>query len=100
MKHFKDGNNEVYAFEDDGSQDSFIREDLVPISEAEADALRSIGNAAPTQKTQFTSLEFLDRFTDAEQLAVVAATMQSAPVKLWYERLLAASYAPKPASMR
>lgn len=43
-------------------------------------------------KTQFTSLEFLDRFTDAEQLAVVSATLQSPQVKLWYDRLLAASY--------
>lgn len=43
-------------------------------------------------RTQFTSLEFLDRFTEDEQLAVVQATMQSAPVKLWYDRLLAASF--------
>ena len=46
----------------------------------------------PILKTQFTSLEYLDRFTDAEQLAVVSATLQSAQVKLWYDRLLAASY--------
>ncbi len=43
-------------------------------------------------KTQFTSLEFLDRFTEPEQLAVVQATMLSAQVKLWYDRLLAASF--------
>lgn len=43
-------------------------------------------------KTQFTSLEFLDRFTDDEQLAVVQATMASPQVKLWYDRLLAASF--------
>lgn len=43
-------------------------------------------------KTKFTSLEFLDRFTEEEQLAVVQATMTSAPVKLWYDRLLAASF--------
>lgn len=43
-------------------------------------------------RTQFTSLEFLDRFTEDEQLAVVQATMQSAEVKLWYDRLLAASF--------
>lgn len=43
-------------------------------------------------KTQFTSLEFLDRFTEEEQLAVVQATMVSAQVKLWYDRLLAASF--------
>lgn len=42
--------------------------------------------------TKFTPLEFLDRFTEQEQLAVVEATMTSAPVKLWYDRLLAASF--------
>lgn len=42
--------------------------------------------------TQFSSLEFLDKFTSAEQLAVVAATLQSAAVKLWYDKMLAASF--------
>jgi hypothetical protein len=41
---------------------------------------------------QFTALEFLDLFTEAEQLAVVTASMSSAPVKLWYDRTLATSY--------
>lgn len=64
---------------------------------APGDVYENGGFVAPApdpvqQRTIFTSLEFLDRFTSAEQLAVVAATMQSAPVKLWYDRLLAASY--------
>ena len=33
---------------------------------------------------QFTSLQFLDLFTPAEQLAVATAAMQSPQVKLWY----------------
>ena len=41
---------------------------------------------------QFTSLQFLDLFTEAEQLAVATAAMQSAQVKLWYDRLLAAMF--------
>lgn len=40
----------------------------------------------------FTSLEYLELFTEAEQLAVVEATMVSAPIKLWYDKLLAASF--------
>lgn len=48
--------------------------------------------ATPIIKTQFTSLEFLDRFTQAEQLAVVASTMNTPAIKLWYDRLLAASF--------
>ena len=51
--------------------------------------------APPTtsyDKTQFTSLEFLDRFTGSEQLAVVTATLASPVVKLWYDKMLAASF--------
>lgn len=43
-------------------------------------------------KTQFSPLEFLELFTEEEQLAVVEATMSSAPVKLWYDKLLASTY--------
>lgn len=41
---------------------------------------------------QFSSLEFLDLFTGSEQLAVATAAMQSAQVKLWYDRTLAAMF--------
>ena len=41
---------------------------------------------------KLTSLEFLDLFTEAEQLAVATAAMQSAQVKLWYDRTLAAMF--------
>lgn len=48
--------------------------------------------ATPNPPKQFTSLEFLDLFTEAEQLAIVQAGMASAPVKLWYDRALAAQF--------
>ena len=42
MKHYKDPNtNELYAYEADGSQDEFIKEGLVAITDAEADAIRA-----------------------------------------------------------
>lgn len=41
---------------------------------------------------RFLPLEFLNLFTEAEQLAVVQATLSNAAVKLWYDRVLAASY--------
>lgn len=41
---------------------------------------------------QFTALEMLDLFTAEEQLAVVQATLQNAAVKLWYDRLIAATF--------
>lgn len=48
----------------------------------------------PSQKPpkEFLPLEFLDLFTESEQLAVVTATMTVPVVKLWYDRLLAASF--------
>ena len=47
---------------------------------------------ATSQPKQLTSLEFLDLFTEAEQVAVATAAMQSAQVKLWYDRTLAAMF--------
>lgn len=38
-----------------------------------------------------TSLQFMDRFTEAEQLAIVSATMVVPQVKLWYDRMIAAT---------
>ena len=40
MKHFKDSNNNVYAYESDGSQDAYIKHNLIAITDAEADDLR------------------------------------------------------------
>lgn len=50
---------------------------------------------APKQPLAFprlSALEMLDLFTEAEQLAVVEATMSSPAVKLWYDRLIAATF--------
>ena len=40
MKHFINGNDQVFAFNDDGSQDSLIGGDLKPITEYELEILR------------------------------------------------------------
>lgn len=45
---------------------------------------------APTQPLTETPLQFFNRFIDAEQLAIVTATMRDPVVKLWYDKLLAA----------
>lgn len=49
---------------------------------------------APTsyEKVRFTSLEYLDKFTEAEQIGVVTAALTDVEVKLFYDRLLAATY--------
>lgn len=41
---------------------------------------------------QLSALEMLGLFTEAEQLAVVEATMGNAAVKLWYDRMIAATF--------
>lgn len=46
----------------------------------------------PPQYPKFTALEMLDLFTEPEQLAVVNATMTNAAVKLWYDRMIAATF--------
>lgn len=48
--------------------------------------------AQVTPPRELTSLEFLDLFTEAEQLTVATAAMQSPQVKLWYDRTLAAMF--------
>lgn len=47
MKYFIDRNNdEVFAFESDGSQDDFIRADLEPLSDEELGEIRAAQEAA------------------------------------------------------
>lgn len=86
MKYFKDKNDGVYSLNDNVIPNA----EWVEIQKSEYDQLNVQPQLSP--RTQFTSLEFLDRFTEAEQLEVVQATMQSATVKLWYDRLLAAMF--------
>lgn len=90
MKYFKNQSNKVFAYESDGSQDKYIKEGLTPITEAEMVTLTT--PPPPPPKTQFTSLEFLAKFTEAEVLGVVSATLQSAPLKLWYDMMMAATF--------
>jgi hypothetical protein len=39
MKYYKDKNNQVYAYEADGSQDEFIKPSLVAITKEQADEM-------------------------------------------------------------
>jgi hypothetical protein len=41
MKHYKDEQDNIYAYESDGSQDEFIKEDLVAISDEDLAILRA-----------------------------------------------------------
>ena len=43
----------------------------------------------PPEPRLVWALEFLDRFSEATQLAVVSAAQQNPSIRLWYDRLLA-----------
>lgn len=51
MKHYKSESGEIFAYEADGSQDAFIKEGLVLISDDELSEIRAMQEAenAPTQ---------------------------------------------------
>jgi hypothetical protein len=63
MKLFKDADNNIYAYELDGSQDHLIG-DKTSISDAEADAIRAEKQAARpyTQKRADEYPSFADQF--------------------------------------
>lgn len=50
MKFYKDSNNAVFAYEEDGSQDKFIPQELVAITQAEADSLRFAPQSVPVAR--------------------------------------------------
>jgi len=50
MKHYKDESNNLYAYESDGSQDAFIKEGLVPISDEDLAAMMAAMIAPTTEQ--------------------------------------------------
>lgn len=90
MKYFKDSQNKLHAIEDIKFL-YLLPSDCVEITEDEYIAINETIKDG-IKNTQYTALEFLDRFTETEQLAVVSATLANAQVKLWYDKLLAASF--------
>lgn len=46
MKYYKDANNNVYAYEGDGSQDEYILPGLVKITQADAESFRNQPSSA------------------------------------------------------
>jgi hypothetical protein len=49
MKHFVDRNGDLWALKLDGSQDALITEDMRPVTDTEADALRAAASPADQQ---------------------------------------------------
>lgn len=62
MKHYKDENGQVYAYEEDGSQDDIIPQNLVAISDAEAELLRAPALVTPSAVYALQGLKAIDHF--------------------------------------
>ncbi|WP_272675070.1 MULTISPECIES: tail fiber assembly protein [unclassified Providencia] len=69
MKYYKDKNNEVYAYESDGSQDAFITDDLALIAEQEALA---ITNPPPSKEQLIAEAEYQKQALLNEATATIA----------------------------
>lgn len=63
--------------------------DRVAMTEAEEATFEAERAALPVIR-RYTPLEFMDLFSDEQQLAIVTATMTVPAVKLWYDRMMAA----------
>lgn len=82
--------NEVFAYETNEEREEFGPPELVAMTQAEVDAHLAAVNRP--EFPRFYGNAKLDLFTQAEQLAVVTATMTDPLVKLMYDRLLGAAY--------
>ena len=71
MKHYKDKNDNVYAYEPDGSQDHLIPKDFIAITDEEAKTLTTI---VPTYDKKRASeypsiIDFIEAYTEKEILS-------------------------------
>jgi hypothetical protein len=57
MKYFKDLQNNIYAYDDDGSQDEIIPSDLIAISESDANELRAVNAPDPRSSMIVTAFQ-------------------------------------------
>jgi hypothetical protein len=59
MKHYKDEQDNIYAYESDGSQDAYIKDGLVPISDADLVILRTPTPAELQSQANATAQAYL-----------------------------------------
>ena len=65
MKHFKDKQNNIFAYESDGSQDEFIKAGLVPVSDEDLAILR-----APTPEQLLAQLSTARKEQERQGVAI------------------------------
>jgi hypothetical protein len=81
-----------FSWQPDGTLEFFA--DTPPAIVAAVQAVYAAHDpaAAAPPPRQLAPLDFMALFTEAELEAIVAATIQTAAIKLWYDRMLAARY--------
>ncbi len=92
MKFYKDPTtSEIYAYESDGSQDAFIKKDLVEISDAEADFIRTTQiirlTYAQKRATEYPDFrDYLDGVVKGDQAQIDAYMAACLAVKAKYPK--------------
>ena len=65
MKHYKDANNNIYAYESDGSQDKIIKKSYITITDDEVTALLLITNPPSESLPEVDPIDKLKNFLAA-----------------------------------
>lgn len=92
MNYYKDPETgEVYAYDGNQVAEGHVKSGLMSMTQEEVDAHLNPPRE-PVYKTQFSVLEFRDRFTMEEKLAIRKAQFSDMEVGLVYDELQAASF--------
>lgn len=70
MKLFKDANNNIFAYEEDGSQDNLIG-DKTPITQAEADEIRAQKQQAALDKLDYKARRVMEYPSFGDQMDMI-----------------------------
>lgn len=70
MKLFKDANNNIFAYEEDGSQDDLIG-DKTPITQAEADEIRAQVQQAALDKLDYKARRVMEYPSFGDQMDMI-----------------------------
>jgi hypothetical protein len=95
MKHYKSPNNEIYAYEADGSQDHVIPKDYVAITDSEVDQIRTAQVQAKLDALTYAQkrraeyppvTDYLDAVVKDDQAAIAAYIAACQAVKAKYPK--------------
>ena len=70
---------------------AYWEEQQRPVAQVSVGAKGTIARTAVEPIWTMTPLQFMERFTEAEQLAITTAAQSTPSVRMWYDRLIAAS---------